>query len=69
MNYEFNLLDHVGVVVKSGIAAVVYENNPSCPMGRGVKMSVYSCIENIYIIKDKICVFLIFDMHVRYKKW
>ena len=45
MNYEFNLLHHVGVVAKRVRAAVAAEtaahegddNTPSDPKGRGVK--------------------------------
>ena len=45
MNYEFNLLHHVGVVAKTVCAAAAAEtaahegddNNPSGPTGRGVK--------------------------------
>ena len=44
MNYEFNLLHHVGVVVKrvhaSAAETAAHEgddNTPSGPMGRGVK--------------------------------
>ena len=40
MNYEFNLLHHVGVVAKRVRAAAAHEgddNTPSCPTGRGVK--------------------------------
>ena len=40
MNYEFNLLHHVGVVAKRVCAAHEGDDNtPSGPMGRGVKSS------------------------------
>ena len=40
MNYEINLLHHVGVVAKRVCAAAAHEgddNTPSGPMGQGVK--------------------------------
>ena len=45
MNYEFNLLHHVGVVAKRVCAAVAAahegdNNTPSGPMGRGVKNNI-----------------------------
>ena len=43
MNYEFNLLNHVGVVAKRVCAAAAHEgddNTPSGPTGRGVKTIV-----------------------------
>ena len=47
MNYEFNVLHHVGVVAKRVCAAAaetaVHEgddNTPSGPTGRGVKITV-----------------------------
>ena len=46
MNYEFNLLHHVGVVAKTVCAAAAAaaahegeDNTPSGPTGRGVKMA------------------------------
>ena len=42
MNYEFNLLHHVGVVAKKVRAAAAHEgddNTPSGPTGREVKTS------------------------------
>ena len=49
MNYEFNLLHHVGVVAKrvdgGGDAAAAHEgddNTPSGPSGRGVKTRLVS---------------------------
>ena len=50
MNYNLNLLHHVGVVAKSLYAAVVKtaagthegdDNTPSGPAGRGVKMTLF----------------------------
>ena len=41
MNYEFNLLNHVGVVAKRVCAAAAVhegdDNTPSGPTGRGIK--------------------------------
>ena len=42
MNYEYNLLHHVGVVAKRVRAVAAHEgddNTPSSPTGRGVKMA------------------------------
>ena len=47
MNYEFNLLHHVGVVakrVRAAVAAAVHEgdnNTTSGPVGRGVQKNVF----------------------------
>ena len=55
MNYEFNLLHHVGVVAKRVCAAAETahegdDNTPSDPMGRGVK-TIYK-IEVVSIYKQ-----------------
>ena len=49
MNYEFNLLHHVGVAAKRARAAAAAEtaahagddNTPSGPTGRGVKINIF----------------------------
>ena len=40
MNYEFNLLHHVGVVAKRLRAAVAHERDKNTPLGRGVTISI-----------------------------
>ena len=52
MNYEFNMLHHVGVVAKRVCAAAAAhegeDNTPSGPTGRGVKKHE----ETIFLFQD-----------------
>ena len=56
MNYEFNLLHHVGVVAKRVRAAAAEtaahegdDKTPSGPTARGVKTRFYICIANMKV--------------------
>ena len=52
MNYEFNLLNHVGVVAKKMCAAAVetaaHGGDDNTPSGRGVKTHVFSHTKFIF---------------------
>ena len=61
MNFEFNLLHHVGVVAKKVCAAAAEmaahegdDNTPSGPTGRGVKTRKYDFLNKfvIFILSD-----------------